>query len=272
MANLTLVAGAQADIVSGAELSTVHGELGGKLDRLLARGGKPSYLDWALAGQAAAGLPTTIIFDGPSAGKVWDLRQLVINGGDDSAALSTLASSVATAATVGSNVVLPAGAAITGFDFESAPQAVPVGDIITITNAVAGTLRYEVSYSANGFVLSKSFPRPIPALSAASVITLTAPATAGGSAYTLTIYGTAQGSWFKTQASYIASPSAAAPQLLVPRQDIPALWLPPSAQSVYLHYGELLVAQVYGAPAGTNVVGIARIAEWSDGDTERRIL
>lgn len=274
MAKGVIALGAEVDIASSAEVAAVGASLGDKLDSLLGRDPRPIYDDIAKAGQPATGFQCLINLGGPASGRVWDLRQLVLTGGDDSNAYSVVTAVAAGGAAAGSVASLPAGVAITGFDVEFATTAAPVSGDVTVTGVAGGTLTFKITDGLAGGALNIRFPVPIPPAVLATPITVTVPAIVGSGAHTTVAYGTVQAAWYKVHSD---APSVL--QLLTPRGGgsgaaggVPSSIVPASSESIFLHFGESLVAAVYGLTTGQSVVAIARVAEWPDGATEARRL
>jgi hypothetical protein len=96
------------------------------------------------------------------------------------------------AAAAGGSAALPAGASITGFDLLFQAGTAAIGGQVTVTNAVGGTLTYDVQQETTGptSVVDRFPGAGLPPVAAGSQITVTVPAMVGGGAWSLVVYGT----------------------------------------------------------------------------------
>lgn len=259
MASVTFALGATADVASSSEVSSAA-------DRVLSavnsgRDPRPLYIEPAQSGQGIAAGVIRLEMGGPASGRVWDIRQLVLAGQDDSSTFAGWTVSTVGVAAAAGTATLPPGQAIWGFDIEVGPAASALTGVVTVTGTAFGTLSYQLSETTTGSGLSIRFPEPIPPLTPATSIVVNVPAIATGAAYTIDAYGEVQVAWYKA-----VSDQPGLPQLLVPRSGVPGRVpgsvVPASSKSLFLHFGDQLVALVYGLPVGLTATAIARVAEW----------
>lgn len=255
--------GVIVDIASGEEMVGLGKKIDMLGDRLMKRDPRPMYNTKPGSVIAAAGVPTIIPLGGPSSGRVWDIRQLITVGPDDHA--SSYSQSAVGAPAGAASVTLPQGASLSHLTITGATAAAPVSGLVTITGVSGGTvLTYEVTFGVSGNGLDLGFTPPLSAVTDATSIVVTVAAIAGGSAYWITTQAVFPVAWYTTI-------DVELPQILVPGlQVVPFSVVPASAESIFLHFGEVLTCVVHGMPAGMQAVAIARIADWPDGVPEGR--
>lgn len=206
--------------------------------------------------------------DGPRSGRYWEIRLLGVTALSGSA-FTALPSSAGVQASntfagaASGSVALAAGASLTGFDinFQSGTS---VSGVVTVTNALGGTLSYAITVPAGGGTFSQTFNPPLPPLTAGSQITVNVPAMVGGPAYSISVNGvtTTAAPVVTFSAGQIAG--ALAPGVLPPGQarwqftTVPS-WENFSADQLLLHFGEKLIVGATGIPAGLSITPVAVI-------------
>lgn len=110
-------------------------------------------------------------------------------GGDGGGPVDAGTTGVAAA---GGNAALPAGVSVTGFDLIFEAGTAAVAGQVTVTNAVGGTLTYDVQQETTGptSIIERYPGAGLAAVAAGSAITVTVPAMVGGGAWSLVVYGT----------------------------------------------------------------------------------
>lgn len=258
--------GAVADLALGSDVESIHGKLDRMMRHMGRRDPRPIYNDVPASGIGVAGVATVVRFGGPASGRVWDIRQLVMAGSDDRTSGGN-GSTVGVAA-AGGTLTVPAGAALAGFTINIGPAAAAVTGVVTVTGSASGTLSYQLSDGTNGGSLTVNYTPPLQPAAPGTSIVITVPAIATGGAYTIDAQWVYPVAWYKSM-----SDNAGLAQLLVPGTfTVPGTVVPASAESVFIHFGEQVTALVYGLPAGQQVTGVVRVADWPDSIPEGMVV
>lgn len=227
MSNVELALGAVVDIASTDDVRNGTDKV------LSALNGHPRAIYRPVASTATVTSttiqPLQINLGGPPAGRIWDIRQLVVMGGLGGDQWSPILQNTTPGAGSSSSITLPAGASlavlnigilgantlvnqasgtfaatnagsvalpiageyISGFDINFFPNSVNATSTITVTNVAGGTMSYDIgtSTAAGGTDFSIRYPSPIPASSGVVAPTVNVPAITGGGAYTINVYG-----------------------------------------------------------------------------------
>lgn len=209
---------------------------------------------------------------GPADGRLWQVRLagvVALNSTNNafstfpSAGTGTSVSNTFAAAAAGS-VSLPAGASISGFTVDL--QAGTATDyVVTVTNAVGGTMSFNVQGAAGGTTFTQTFNPPIPALTPGSQITVNVPAQAGGPAYSIEANGVT-GATTSPLVTFYAGQNVASPgtgmlpagQIRWQMTTVPS-WENFSADQFRIGKNEHLLVGVTGITAGTTLMVITVI-------------
>lgn len=144
------------------------------------------------SGVVASDGTLTLDLGGPSMGRQWVVRRLVVVDTDQSWATgggAATANSGTYAAQAAGSILLPAGASMTGFDVTSEEAAAVVHGLVTATNLATANLNFDYVYTTNGQQLQVRFPDAIGPSSATATPQVNMAAVTGGSAYAMTVYG-----------------------------------------------------------------------------------
>lgn len=209
----------------------------------------------------ASGSPVVLSLDGPSAGREWSVRRLILSDittptGTATAASGQFASGAASSVSVGM------GNAMTGFDITTLPVATAASGTVTVAGLAVGSLFYELNMPVGGGTLQVRFPNPLPALDALHFPQVDVPAIAGGAAYAVTVYGvtdTPSATWYVGNPAAYGTTDVVWRESGVPSQDRFG------ADQITVQPQDKLFAVITGLIPGDSVIARADVLDYPTG-------